>query len=55
MSDKLLVDSLYSWLKTDNQPVIICGPCSADSEEQVLQTARELTKIDAVKLFRAGI
>jgi chorismate mutase len=36
------------------RPVIISGPCSAESEEQVLRTAKELSKID-VKIFRAGI
>ena len=35
-------------------PIIIAGPCSAESEEQVMQTAREL-KDSGVKIFRAGI
>lgn len=36
------------------RPIIIAGPCSAESEDQVMQTARALAdqKID---LFRAGI
>ncbi len=36
------------------RPVVIAGPCSAESEEQVLQTAKELSEI-GVKIFRAGI
>lgn len=36
------------------RPVIIAGPCSAESEEQVLDTARELAK-GGVKVYRAGI
>lgn len=38
----------------DKRPIIIAGPCSAETEEQVMQAARELApqKID---LFRAGI
>jgi len=36
-------------------PFIIAGPCSAESEEQVLATARALAKIPQVKVFRAGI
>lgn len=35
-------------------PIVIAGPCSAESEEQVLETARELAKQD-VDLFRSGI
>ena len=36
------------------RPIVIAGPCSAETEEQVLETARGLAgqKID---LFRAGI
>ena len=36
------------------RPLIISGPCSAETEEQVMQTARELSSI-GVKVFRAGI
>ncbi|MDE5895006.1 MAG: 3-deoxy-7-phosphoheptulonate synthase, partial [Muribaculum intestinale] len=35
-------------------PIIIAGPCSAETEEQVLSTARELAR-NGVKIFRAGI
>ncbi len=36
------------------EPIIIAGPCSAESEEQVLTTARMLSDA-GVKIFRAGI
>ncbi|MFT2009494.1 chorismate mutase [Pontibacter sp. 13R65] len=36
-------------------PTVIAGPCSAESEEQMLQTARELKKDHRVSVFRAGI
>ena len=36
-------------------PLIIAGPCSAESESQVLSTARQLAKIPDVKIFRAGV
>lgn len=39
---------------SSKRPFIIAGPCSAETEEQVLQTARELVKQD-IDLFRAGI
>jgi chorismate mutase len=36
------------------RPLIIAGPCSAESEEQVLNTARMIAALD-VPIFRAGI
>ena len=36
------------------KPVIIAGPCSAETEDQVLETARKLAEA-GVKIFRAGI
>ena len=36
------------------KPIIISGPCSAETEEQVLETARQLLR-SGVKIFRAGI
>ncbi|MBD5284930.1 MAG: bifunctional 3-deoxy-7-phosphoheptulonate synthase/chorismate mutase type II [Bacteroides sp.] len=37
-----------------SHPIIIAGPCSAETEEQVLAAAHELAK-NGVKIFRAGI
>jgi len=39
----------------ENKPLIIAGPCSAETEEQVVQTAIELKKNKQVDLFRAGV
>ncbi|HIZ33586.1 MAG TPA: bifunctional 3-deoxy-7-phosphoheptulonate synthase/chorismate mutase type II [Candidatus Bacteroides merdigallinarum] len=36
------------------RPVVIAGPCSAETEEQVMDTARQLAS-KGIKLFRAGI
>ena len=36
------------------RPIIIAGPCSAESEEQVMETAKGLSKA-GIKIFRAGI
>ncbi len=55
MSPKLKILPLSDWIDTDGKPLIISGPCSAESENQMLETARELVKIDQVKVFRAGI
>ena len=46
---------LSVWLKTKSMPVIIAGPCSAESEEQVMTTARKLQENVDISLFRAGI
>ena len=40
--------------KTTELPLIIAGPCSAESESQVLQIAGEL-KANGINVFRAGI
>lgn len=37
-----------------SRPIIIAGPCSAETEEQTIQTARGLARA-GVKIFRAGI
>lgn len=41
--------------KTSGIGAIISGPCSAETEEQVIQTAQQLAAIGKVNLFRAGI
>lgn len=38
----------------DPRPLIIAGPCSAESEQQVLETARGLAAA-GIKVFRAGL
>ena len=37
-----------------SHPLVIAGPCSAETEAQVMQTAHELKKTDT-NVFRAGI
>ena len=49
------ISDISAWLKFDKIPWVIAGPCSAESEEQVLSTARELSKCPYVKVFRAGV
>ena len=36
-------------------PLIISGPCSAETEEQVMQTATRLAATGKVDIMRAGI
>jgi len=55
MSTNTDILPLNQWVSVGNEPLIIAGPCSAESEEQLIQTAIELAKIPFVKIFRAGI
>jgi chorismate mutase len=36
------------------RPLVIAGPCSAETEEQVLETAKQVSAL-GVKIFRAGV
>ncbi len=38
-----------------NHPLIIAGPCSAETREQVLQTAGAVAALGKVDVFRAGV
>jgi chorismate mutase len=44
-----------AWLSFFEKPFVIAGPCSAESEWQVMETAKQLKTIEAVKIFRAGV
>ncbi|MFW5974786.1 MAG: 3-deoxy-7-phosphoheptulonate synthase, partial [Bacteroidota bacterium] len=44
---------LRSWFT--RRPVFISGPCSAETEEQVLRTAHELSQTGRIDIFRAGV
>ena len=39
----------------EGEPVIIAGPCSAESIEQVMSTAHEIHQNNSASIFRAGI
>ncbi len=47
--------ALDQWATLKEKPLIIAGPCSAESEEQVMGTAFKLSRISDVAIFRAGI
>lgn len=52
------IDPINSWLpdfSNNGEPLVIAGPCSAESLEQMLTTAHALKNTPAVKIFRAGI
>jgi len=41
--------------KWNKRPLIISGPCSAETEEQVLETAKRLAATGKIDMLRAGI
>lgn len=51
---KNLKDLEQNWIKNFNRPLIIAGPCSAESEEQVMETIDRIDR-SYVNVFRAGI
>lgn len=46
---------IRKWLENPEEFLVISGPCSVESREQLLQTAEELSKIKEVKVLRGGI
>ncbi len=55
MSSNIEIEPLKNWLSLDGKPLVIAGPCSAESERQVMETAKALLDVPYVKYFRAGI
>lgn len=48
-------EPIESWLNPVSEPLIISGPCGAESLNQVMQTAEGLKATGKVSLFRSGI
>ncbi|MBM3419897.1 MAG: 3-deoxy-7-phosphoheptulonate synthase, partial [Bacteroidetes bacterium] len=46
---------IADWFAGTGDPLIIAGPCSAESEAQVVATAKDLAATGRVHLFRSGI
>ncbi|MDX1629063.1 MAG: chorismate mutase [Fulvivirga sp.] len=55
MNKELNISSITNWLPNLERPVIISGPCSAETEEQVLKTCQQLADTGKVDILRAGI
>ncbi len=52
---KLDIVPLYEWgMFTEPKPSVVAGPCSAESEEQVMETAKGLKEL-GINVLRAGI
>lgn len=55
MTESSKTENKKTWLTKDKRPIVIAGPCSAETEEQVLETGKRIHKTDKVDIFRAGI
>ena len=55
MGSKLDINPIKHWLPKIDNPLLISGPCSLESEEQTMATARELAKDKRVFVYRGGI
>lgn len=51
----LNITPLEKWFPTAEKPLLISGPCSAESELQMLETAHGIAKNFPNNIFRAGI
>lgn len=54
MGIELKLESFEFTGLTNKRPLVLAGPCSAESEEQVMETAKQLKQY-GIKIFRAGI
>jgi chorismate mutase len=55
MKLNLNIQPLSSWIKTGKEPLLIAGPCSAETEDQLVATAHLLAATGKVSALRAGI
>ena len=55
MGTNLNISTIQNLWSATAEPLIIAGPCSAESEKQITETAHLLSLNPKVKIFRAGI
>jgi len=55
MTLKLDINPIKKWLPNIDNPLLISGPCSLESEEQVMETAKLLAQDKRVFVFRGGV
>lgn len=51
----MLFNPIHNWLPTAGKPLLIAGPCGAESLEQLATTATALKALNKISLFRAGV
>ncbi len=55
MEIELDIINLNDWFNNQGKPILISGPCSAESEGQMILTARKIVQYFPNNIFRAGI
>ncbi len=55
MKIELNITPIENNLENPNWPLLIAGPCSAESEEQMVDTAKKLKASKRISYFRAGV
>jgi chorismate mutase len=55
MVTQISIQPIKEWLPQLNNPLLIAGPCSLESEEQALSTARLLAQDHRVFVYRGGV
>jgi chorismate mutase len=55
MSTNLEINPIKEWLPHINNPLLISGPCSLETEQQTLETAKLLAKDPRVFVYRGGV
>lgn len=55
MENHLHTIPVRDWLKSPFQPLLISGPCSVETEEQFVETAKLLAATGRVNLLRGGL
>jgi chorismate mutase len=55
MKLNLNIQPLHTWIKTGKEPLVIAGPCSAETEDQLVATAHLLAQTGRISALRAGI
>ena len=55
MSIDLKIIPLSRWFPSANSPLIISGPCGAETEKQMMETAIAIAELNKVNVLRAGI
>jgi len=55
MGLEIEINPIKHWLPQINNPLIIAGPCSLETEEQAMDTARQLAKDHRVFVYRGGV
>ena len=55
MGVEIDIKPIKEWLPKLNNPLLIAGPCSLETEEQAMDTARQLAKDPRVFVYRGGV